>query len=332
MTDGSRGMPLGRQLRHLVASAVWRVRPSLFVHVVERQARRGVVVREAGGLIDIMRPAERQLVRIARANALYLPLIAESFAYFFDSAEPVPIRLSGKMYDLVDFSTPRLHRVAGFDDFAVLFPSLTEPFVTTGQYCDFAELRAGSVAFDLGAYAALSSIAFSKAVGPEGRVIALEPDPLNQPAARANLAAHARVNGLDNVELVAAAAADKSGRLAFSSEGAMGSALVSIIGRHRGETVDVEAVTLQELADRFALTRVDFIKVDIEGSELPLVLGSEPFLRRYKPRLIIEPHFIDGTLTSGPIVSFLDSIDYHCEVIEQIGLQSLPLITAVPKF
>ena len=327
--DVTKAMPIGRRLRHLLAAAVWYTRPSLFYYVADKAARRGVRVREMGDAIDIVRPADLQIIRIAKANALYLPLVTESFSYFFGSARPVRIRTRQGLHDLVDFSTPRLHQINGFDDFPVLCPSLTEPFITTEQYLQFAQLSEGQVALDLGAYSALSSIAFSKAVGRAGKVVALEPDPLNVFAAEANIAEHRRVNGLDNIVLLtAAAAAEGPRRLQFSSEGAMGSALTSITGRHRGDAVEVKAVTLQDVADKINLKRVDFIKVDIEGSEVPVLLGSEKFLRHFRPRLIIEPHFIDGKLTADAVISFLTSIGFHCKVITQTGLLSLPLITA----
>jgi FkbM family methyltransferase len=185
------------------------------------------------------------------------------------------------------------------------------------------------VVLDLGAYSALTSVAFSKAVGPTGKVVALEPDPMNFRAATYNIARNLQHNGLQNIELLPAAVADRPGVLQLSSEGAMGSSLTSIVGRHRGTVIDVDCVTLQSLVDTQGLDKVDFIKMDIEGSELPVILGSGEFLRRYMPRLIIEPHPIGGVNTGGPIREFLESLGYECEIIDQPGL-SLPLLTARP--
>lgn len=313
-----------------VAKLVAHFRPSLFYYKADPKLRGSIRVRESGDAIEIKREADHKMIRIGRRNAVYLVDMINSFDYFFSSAMPVPVRTRTGTYEMVDFSTPRLHQVNGFDDFPILCPSLTEPFPTTAQYLDFAGLSAGDIVFDLGSYSGLTSIAFSKAVGNTGKVIALEPDPLNHSTAEFNLAAHRRVNGLDNVILHPAAVSAHGGTLQLSSEGAMGSALTSIVGSYRGDTINVACETLQGLVDHFALTGVDFIKMDIEGSELSVILESGDFLARYRPRMIIEPHIISGALTTDPIVAFLTGIGYRCSVIEQNGL-ALPLITASPK-
>jgi FkbM family methyltransferase len=253
----------------------------------------------------------------------------ESFDYFFDSAESSKINFEGEKYKIVDFSTPRLQNVTGFDEFPIMCPSLTEPFSSIQQYLDFAKLQPGHTVFDLGAYSALTSIAFSKAVTNTGRVLALEPDPKNFKASAENIASNYRVNGLDNITLIAAAISDSPGVLQLSSEGAMGSSLSSIVGKHRGTLVDVQCVTFDDLLLAYGLPSVDFIKMDIEGAELATILGSGEFLMTHRPRMIIEPHYVQGMITSTPIVKFLTDIGYNCQVIDQPGL-SLPLITAVP--
>lgn len=314
-------------VRDLVAKLVSNHRPSLFYFKADPELRRGISVRENGDAIDIRKLAERKLIRIGRNNAVYLVDMIESFDYYFRSAMPVRIRTAGGAFDMVDFSTPRLHQVIGFDDFPVMCPSLTEPYSTTAQYLDFAALREGDIVFDLGSYSALTSIVFSKAVGPSGKVIALEPDPGNFSAAEVNVAAHSRVNHLDNIVLHAAAVSAHEGTLQLSCEGAMGSALTSIVGAYRGDVVDVPCETLEGLVARFALPRVDFIKMDIEGSELSVITQSTAFFARHRPRMIIEPHIVDGRLTTEPITAFLGSLGYVCSVIEQNAL-TIPLITA----
>jgi hypothetical protein len=54
------------------------------------------------------------------------------------------------------------------------------------------------------------------------------------------------------------------------------------------ETEDVEVTTLDALATRLALTRLDFIKADIEGWEQPMIEGGRATLTRFKPALLIE--------------------------------------------
>lgn len=315
--------------REVLISAVAATRPALFYYKASPKSRKGIKVSQSDRTLDIIRPATNEMIRINRLNYIYILDMIESFDYFFDSAEPVSVRQGGQEYQLVDFSTPRLQNVAGFADFPILCPSLTEPFSSIQQYLDFAQLKPGNTVFDLGAYSALTSIAFAKAVGQTGRVLALEPDPMNYKASAANITSNQRVNRLDNITLVPAAISDRPGVLQLSSEGAMGSSLTSIVGKHRGTVVDVECITFSDLMARYGVEQVDFIKMDIEGAELATILGSGEFLTRHKPRMIIEPHYVGGKITSAPIVEFLSGLGYKCDVIDQPGL-SLPLITADP--
>jgi FkbM family methyltransferase len=312
-------------LYQIAATTIAAVRPSLFRFKADAGARRGVRVTQSCDTIDIVK--DDRAIRLNRSNWAYVPDMINSFDYFHGSAGPITVRCRGGLTRLVDFSSPRLHEVAGFDDFPVLCPSQTEPFLTTEQYLDFAALKPGDVALDLGSYSGLTSIAFSKAVGATGTVIALEPDPLNYACVKKNVEVHGKRNGLDNIVVVQAAAAPISGKLLLSSEGAMGSALSSIVGGNRGEVIEVESVSLLDLVARYKLAKVDFIKIDIEGAELALITESTAFLERYRPRLVIEPHSIGGQLTSGPIIACLERLGYACDVIEQHGL-SLPLINA----
>jgi hypothetical protein len=52
----------------------------------------------------------------------------------------------------------------------------------------------------------------------------------------------------------------------------------------------VDAVTVDKLVGRFALTQVDWIKLDVEGAEVEVLKGAEQSIRRFHPVLFIEVH------------------------------------------
>jgi FkbM family methyltransferase len=251
------------------------------------------------------------------------------FDYYFESANPFTVTKKGSKKRVVDFSTPRFQEITGFPDFPVMCPSMTEPYATAQQYVDFADLQEGDTVFDLGGYSGLTSIAFSKRVGPTGRVIVLEPDPTNFNAAQTNFQYHSRINGLNNIVLLPVAISGRRGHLDFSAEGSMGSADASIIGNFRGAVLRVEAVTLQDLVDRYDLESVSFIKMDIEGAEESVLAGSKDFFLKYAPKIIIEPHMVDGTISENALKRMLTDFGYQCDSIEQTGL-TLPLVTGRP--
>lgn len=60
---------------------------------------------------------------------------------------------------------------------------------------------------------------------------------------------------------------------------------------HIGQDVDYEnnMVTIPLVAiDSFGLQRIDFIKVDVEGMEIDVLLGGEQTIRQFKPMMMLE--------------------------------------------
>jgi FkbM family methyltransferase len=304
--------------------------PSLRGLYASREARRTRSIESSKYCIDVVDVKSRRRIRISRSNAVFILDVMDHFEYYFGSAEPIRVRLNGKTCELIDFSTPRYHDIKGFADFPVFCPTLTEPFITIKQYQEFAQLRHGDVVLDLGAYSGLTTICFSKAVGSTGKVVALEPDPESFIAAKKNIEQHIKVNKTDNIALMQNAVAQWRGIMKFSAEGTLGSAAVSIVGRGRGQTIDVDCVSLADIAQRHELTKVDFIKMDVEGAEEGVLAGADEFFNRYRPRVIIEPHFVRNVLSSAAVIKILQGYDYDCESIQQYGV-NLPLVTASPR-
>lgn len=283
-------------------------------------------LRNDGDHLTIVDEVGRREIWLSRANTVYAPDMANSFEYYFSSVE-------SELRDgisVVDFSVPREHKLVGFDDFPLVFPSLAEPHQTCSQYLDFAELKPGDVVIDLGGYSGTTAIEFSKAVGPEGLVIVAEPDPVNANACRENFSRHATVNDLENIVLEEAAVSDQAGTISFSAEGAMGASSVDIVGDYRGDVIEVAAVTLADLIEKHAIDRLAFLKIDIEGAETGVIRTSETVLRSLRPRVVIEPHIVGGELNAAELTGLLEGYGYSCQTIEQFGV-TLPLVTATPQ-
>ncbi|MDP4023848.1 FkbM family methyltransferase [Methylobacterium sp. NEAU 140] len=133
---------------------------------------------------------------------------------------------------------------------------------------------------NVGAYA-LCVAAFS---GPEARVVAVEP----QPDVFERLSYNIAQNPFHTVKAVACAVADKAGELTlFIDPRNRGESSLRIVGTNEAARITVPAVTLLDLLAREGLTRVDAIKLDVEGAE-DLIL--EPFLREAPAALL--PRFL----------------------------------------
>lgn len=138
-------------------------------------------------------------------------------------------------------------------------------------------LRPGARAFDLGANSGVFAMLLADAVGPEGRVIAVEADPGDA----ATIAENRDLNRLDQIEPIHAAVASTEGELVFGRHGSVDD------GSRRWGDRRVPSVTIDGLAERHGPPDVVF--VDIEGYEHEALRGAEMTLER-GPDWYIEVH------------------------------------------
>lgn len=137
-------------------------------------------------------------------------------------------------------------------------------------------LKPGMRVLELGGHHGHDTLPLSRWVGPDGRVVTVEPLPRNVGAIEENL----RLNGVANVTVVAAAAgsAGGEGHLKDTSNG-------SIAGPG-GVPIAIRTVDEICAAHDFA---PDYIKMDIEGFEVDAMMGAKAALAR-RPHLHIELH------------------------------------------
>jgi FkbM family methyltransferase len=142
--------------------------------------------------------------------------------------------------------------------------------------------KPGDVFIDIGSYVGWYTIRAAKAVGANGRVIALEPDPINRHQLERNLS----LNQIRNCAIVPVAAWSRPGQVRWRP----GKEPVwHRVDDQEGLEV-VESVKVDDLVAQLNLKRVDWIKMDIEGGEVEALRGALDTLRRFRPTLFIEIH------------------------------------------
>jgi hypothetical protein len=70
---------------------------------------------------------------------------------------------------------------------------------------------------------------------------------------------------------------------------------------------DVELVTIDDWVERSGVDRVDYIKVDAEGSDLGVLRGAEATLRRWRPALAITTYH--DPAHANEMVRFVEGLD-----------------------
>jgi FkbM family methyltransferase len=144
-----------------------------------------------------------------------------------------------------------------------------------------AMIKPGQTVVDIGANVGFYTLAAARAVGPEGRVIAFEPEPNNCERIRRNLEA----NGHRNVELCQMAVGEHSGqaKLFLGSDCGIHSLLPE---RASGAALEVEMVSLDDYFERHDLIP-DLVKIDAEGVELQVLRGLRRSLARFPDLTVI---------------------------------------------
>lgn len=164
--------------------------------------------------------------------------------------------------------------------YKLLKPFKTEPCIR--RFC-----RPGDTVVDVGANIGEWTLQMADAVGPSGRVIAIEPIPHLAEA----LQKSALANNMRHVSIAAVALSEDEGQAEFSVERAnTGGSRLGRYARDKGEfdTITVRLETLDGLIARSGVGRVDFIKVDVEGFELEVLRGARATLAKHRPPMYLE--------------------------------------------
>ena len=140
-------------------------------------------------------------------------------------------------------------------------------------------VRPGDVVVDIGAHIGQFAL---PAAAAGCRVLAVEASPLNAALLRASAIA----NGFTGLRVAQVATGDSPGTVRFRADGPFGHLALDA---DDGPSVDVPAATMDEVVQEYGMTPVAFVKVDVEGSELPTMAGMANLLSHPDaPPLLIE--------------------------------------------
>jgi FkbM family methyltransferase len=146
-----------------------------------------------------------------------------------------------------------------------------------------AHTPAGGVFVDVGANVGTYALALARHIGTGGKVIAIEPHPVTH----ARLAFNSSASGTTQVKLVAAAAGPADGDLMIETDGDNLGASHIVSDKASGKAIKVPSLRLQRILEEAGVSRVDALKIDVEGFEDRVLTG---FFRQAPPSL--WPHAV----------------------------------------
>jgi FkbM family methyltransferase len=150
------------------------------------------------------------------------------------------------------------------------------------------EVRPGDVVADVGAFIGMYTIALARRVGPTGKVLSFEPDPGNF----AWLRKHVVLNGMSaRVALIDAVVGASEGDVPFAIGRSLESRVADLVDTSKAANIEMVRSTTLDAA--LGESRLDLLKIDVEGYEQAVLQGAAGLFSddTRKPRSVfVEVH------------------------------------------
>jgi len=175
-------------------------------------------------------------------------------------------------------------------------------------------LKPGSIFIDIGAHIGYFTLLAAKLVGSKGRVYAFEPEPKNHELLSKNV----KENGYQNVSVIKKCVSSRCGLVDFFISKDSGTHSTKIA---TGKKTISESVTLDKFCRDRKISKIDLIKIDIEGGEINSFDGMKNVVKKSRSvKLIAEyvPSYIEKSGNTPKI--FMDKL---CD----IGMRKFYLIS-----
>ena len=151
------------------------------------------------------------------------------------------------------------------------------------------ELKKGMTCLDVGGNIGYYTLLESNIVGNNGKVIAIEPSPVNFKHLKKNLS----IQDAKNVDAYNFAAGDVDGEVNFLVYQESNGSFTIPDGETTdlpGELIKVPAKRMDTFLDELNIEHVDFVRMDVEGYEHHIIKGMNNIIKNSKPMFQIEVH------------------------------------------
>jgi FkbM family methyltransferase len=191
-----------------------------------------------------------------------------------------------------------------------------EGILFDSTYDGFYQFKSGDIVVDAGARIGVFSAKISAAVGEQGKIIAIEPEPKNFACLQKNIEANHLKNVIPIQKMLWSGTQEL--HLYLSGNAAAHSAFYDAFYGSTGESIRVEAETLDSILENLGIGSVDFVKMDIEGSEIEALKGMQKILASRAQLAIAAYHPVKGRLTHTVIVPQLEQLGFAAAYVDGI--------------
>ena len=144
--------------------------------------------------------------------------------------------------------------------------------------------KKGGTVLDVGANIGFYTLESAVSVGSLGRVISIEAAPSHLQSLRQNI----DLNEMKNVSVLGTAVGEADGYANLSLAAGENLGMFTLGEIEGVDSHSVTVTTIDSLLEKQKIESLDFVKMDIEGSEYKALLGAARTFGKFRPSLLIE--------------------------------------------
>jgi len=212
---------------------------------------------------------------------------------------------------MLDFSNPSKIFLKNGDSF--WFTNLPSFNDKAEFFAQNLQLKPDDVVFYVGAYCGLGPIAISKIV-TSGHVYAFEADVENCRYLMLNI----QERNITNITIIPKALNQITEKLYISKHHSITSSVSTI-----GIGPEVESITVEEVIEKYNITKLNAVVIDVGGSEYNILTNSTEDqwiaskLFDFKPKILVETHTLNGKYPFPAFQNFMKAENYSVREIER---------------
>jgi FkbM family methyltransferase len=209
----------------------------------------------------------------------------------------------------ININTGNMH------EYELLFHNIYEPAIT-----DLIKriVKQGDVCLDIGANIGTLTLVMAYAAGPEGKVIAVEPNPAIASRLRENI----DLNRVTNCKLIQAAISNKEGTttLFCAQDDSFHQGWSSLKPSERTPNkIDVDLIRGAALNNEIGKGPLTFVKIDVEGHDFIVFQELHDLISIHRPHLVLEyvKDLWEGHGSNiDEAIHFFNDLQYHIYFIK----------------
>lgn len=188
-------------------------------------------------------------------------------------------------------------------------------------------IEKNDVVFDIGGNYGWYSIHIAKKF-PLSEIYSFEPVPNTFAILKENIS----INNIKNIKVVNMGLSNEVGEFTFYCDPNL--TVNASLNNVSDNSNAIEVICKVDIFDNFVkknnITKIDFIKCDIEGAELFALIGAKKSINNYKPKIFVEmlrKWALKFGYHPNDIIFFLKELGYKCFIINKGSLEEIIEVT-----